>query len=166
MTKVTQLNSTRNVLQSALSNKTLVDIETNSDTGEGEFTGFIIKLSNQFAMLHVVDDWHLNGVQIIPVTRISSVEPSDNHHEREKILFWNGVKKSVFYDDVNIDNSKNQSLTLKGIDRAGQWLKDEIVRPFSDIWYVIFDDEYSRVLGAYIENEKGNEGKRKGSDCL
>jgi len=60
MTKVTQLNSTRNVLQSALSNKTLVDIETNSDTGEGEFTGFIIKLSNQFAMLHVVDDWHLN----------------------------------------------------------------------------------------------------------
>jgi len=81
----------------------------------------------------------------------------------------NGIAVIEDFESTEIGKvitSKNQSLTLKGIDGAGQWLKDEIVRPFSDIWYVIFDDEYSRVLGAYIENEKGNEGKRKGSDCL
>ena len=184
MTKVTQLNSIRNTLQSALNSRTLVDIETNIETGNGEFNGFIIKLSNQFAMLHVISDWHCDGVLIIPIVRISSITPCNNHDERKQILIWNGLETSTRYSDINIEDFEtvfasiqskngiavvedfesveigkvidfeNKSLVLKGINGAGEWLEDQVVRPFSDIWHVIFDDEYSKVLGAYLDRGK------------
>jgi hypothetical protein len=182
MTKVTQLNTIRNSLQLAFDKKTLVEIVTNGDTGPGEFTGFVIKLSNQFFMLHVIEDWHADGVQIFPIGRISSVNICDNNVEREKILQWRNLEDALSYYDINIEsfftiffslqrknslvliedfestevgrilNFTDQSLTLKGIDGAGRWLDEEIVRPYSDIWYVIYNDEYSRVLDKYLKS--------------
>jgi len=181
--KVIQFNSIRSSLQSALENRTLVEVEMNDDTGNGKFTGFIINLSYRFATLQVIEDWHSDGVQFLPLDRICSIRTSELHFDRERILVWNGVGHPSMYDDIEIDsfetifdsiqrrngvvmiedfestevgkilNFENESLTIKGIDGAGQWLEEDVVRPFSDIWYVIYDDEYSRVLGSYVESQ-------------
>lgn len=151
--------------------------------GNSDYFGYIVGLSDHFVMLQTVEDWHSNGIQVFPLTRLHSLELSDVDQARMKILAFNGVGRIDGYDWVNLssfvellwslksndrtvflsDNDeaevgdildvKKTHLTLKAIDAMGLRVEEPVEFYYSNITYVQFDDEYTRVLKKYADRD-------------
>ena len=155
---------------------TLTDDDDSSD-------GIALAVSDTFIVILYVEQWHADGVQVIPLDKIADIEPSP---ERRKILAWNGVTTTNRYfwldigsyaglfqslkkrdsfitveDDEDLDVGLVTAIgpdfvKLSAIDPDGDWSEDLADYPYKDITIICVDCEYANVLGAYSRQAVAN----------
>lgn len=158
-----------------------IDITLTDD--DDSHDGIPLAVSDIFIAILYVDQWHGDGVQVIPLGKIANIEPFP---ERRKILAWNGVTTTNRYfwldigsyaglfqslkkrdsfitveDDEDLDVGLIAAIgpdfvKLSAIDAEGDWLEDLVEYPYKDITVICVDCEYANVLGAYSRQAVAN----------
>ena len=158
-----------------------IEIELKDSVGGEAHEGFLVGLTDSFALLEVFEAWSGDGVRIIPLKHVETVARDDIHADRQKILAWNGVTPTEAFDWLNLSGFRplfasalavdatvclhdgdemevgkvlavfDDRVRLKLIDGAGAWVEEPLDYPFADIVVVETGDQYSTVLRRYAE---------------
>jgi hypothetical protein len=158
-----------------------IEIELKESTGGEAHEGFLVGLTDSFALLEVFEAWTGDGVRIIPLKHVEAVVRDPIHADRQKILAWNGVTPTEAFDWLNLSGFRalfasalavdatvclhdgeemevgkvlavfDDRVRLSLIDGAGAWMTEPLDYPFEDIVVVETGDQYSTVLRRYAE---------------
>jgi hypothetical protein len=158
-----------------------IDITLTGDDDSRD--GIPLAVSDTFVAILCVEQWHSDGVQIIPLDKISDIKPCP---ERRKILAWNGIITTNRYFWLDIDSyaglfqslkRKDPFITveddegldvglvaaigpdfvkLSAIDPDGDWCEDLAEYAYKDITVICVDCEYANILGAYCRQAVAN----------
>lgn len=170
-----------NTLTEALKDNNLVKFVTKEDCGSEVYRGFVIGLTDQFVATNDVLEWHTDGLRIYALDKLSGFVRNEAEEKSQEILKWNGVKASshygwlklnsykeiftslqnncktvvVVYDNIavvgEIIKISNDKVSIKGFDANGVWEDELLEVSFEEITHICAEDEYSKVLRAYVD---------------
>lgn len=115
--------------------KHCVNLEREKDSFKGSSCGFILDFSQDFVLLQTVDEFRVEGYQVIPTYTISRVRFDRSDKFRDKILGWEKQKENVGI--ANKIDLASWSSVFKSIKKTGCFVTVEgeaLIR--DDISYV------------------------------
>ncbi len=170
-----------NKLEYYLESQSYIKLWLESEEDETDYSGYLISANTEIVVLKNIEDWHEDGVIVIPMRYISKIERESAEIAAEKILIREKVSITNSFDWLNIKTleklilsvQKNRNniaiecenhaaigkiisvdkevVELTGFDEAAEWIDEPIEIPLGEILLLKFGDEYSDVLRKYTK---------------
>ena len=165
----------------ALKLNSYIEITIDDDGDNDTYHGVVVSLSDIFITIIEIDDFHADGLTVIPINRIEKFECGHSERNKKKILKFNGLEiesdyswlnlssfkdlfksiqqssQSIFVEsnDVRgtgfIHSSEKNHLIMQAFSPSGIQSDDPAVLDHKNIYAVCIGDEYSSVLCKYAK---------------
>lgn len=168
----------------ALKLNSYIKITIDDEGDDDEYCGVVVALSDLFVAIIAIDEFHTDGLTVVPINRIEKITCGHSERNKKKILKFNGleiddnyswltlssyvdlfttIQKSghSIYVETNeagevgyVHTSGKNDLLMKAYNPSGIQSEDPAVLAHNNIYAVCIGDEYSSVLCKYAKAEK------------
>jgi len=168
----------------ALKLNSYIDITMDEDSDNDTADGIVVSLSDTFIVIIEIDEFHADGLTVIPINRIEKFECGQRERSKKQILNFIGLKiddnyswldlssfkglfdtinksgQSIYISSNDIDevgyinSSEKNNLLMKSCYPSGVWSEDPAVIAHKKVYAVCIGDEYSSVLCKYAKAGK------------
>lgn len=103
------------VLERSLKEKNIVHIKRTIPRSEN-LNGYVVGLSKEIVVLHSINNFHLDGYLILPISQIESIRQGKYEKFLLKILKNEGVDEKVSYkNNLRIDTWQSALISIKNL---------------------------------------------------
>lgn len=160
-----------------------IEITVDDEGDNDKYNGIVVALSELFVAIIEIDDFHADGISIIPISRIEKINCGQSQRNKKSILIYNGLKIDDGFGWLQLENFKelfeciqksgqtvfvsanedceagyvkssdDNIVLLKACTPSGVYSDDPAFVQHKNIYAINLGDEYSSVLCKYADSK-------------